>query len=73
MLSGSTVLPDSKETELGNNNQEVSSGVDISEVRGCHLLRKMSSQCGSQKLLQGLVSDELMAHFFIFNLFKLNE
>ena len=73
MLSGSTVLPDSKETELGNNNQEVSSGVDISEVRECHLLRKMSSQCGSQKLLQGLVSDELMAHFFIFNLFKLNE
>ena len=28
----------------------------ISEVYGCHLLREMSSQQGSQKLLQGLVS-----------------
>ena len=30
--------------------------VNISEVPGSHLLRKMSSQGGSQKLLQGLVS-----------------
>ena len=69
MLSGCTVLPDSKETELGSSNQEispsagkntrivlvphrpwkcvpaaVSCGVDISEVRRCHLLRQMSSQ-----------------------------
>ena len=29
----------------------ISGGVDISEVRGCHLLRQMSSQGGSQKLL----------------------
>ena len=60
MLSGCTVPPDSKETELGSSDQEVSpsagkntgvvlvpclripttisSGVDISEVPGCHLL-----------------------------------
>ena len=61
------MLPDSKETKLGSNNQEaspsagkntrvvlvpcsrmevtaISSGVDISEVSGSHLLRKMSSQ-----------------------------
>ena len=40
---------------------------------GCHLLRQMSSQWGSQKLLQGLVSHELTAYLSIFNLFKLNE
>ena len=28
----------------------------ISEVSGCHLFRQMSSQQGSQKVLQGLVS-----------------
>ena len=33
----------------------------------------MSSQCGSQKLLQGLVSRELTAKLYIFNLFKLSE
>ena len=33
----------------------------------------MSSQWGSQKLLQGLVSHELTAYFSIFNQFKLNE
>ena len=27
----------------------ISGGVDISKVSGCHLLRQMSSQCGSQK------------------------
>ena len=30
-----------------------SGGVDISEAPGCHLLRQMSSQLGSQKLVQG--------------------
>ena len=51
---------------------EVISGrVDISEVPWCHLLQQMSSQWGSQKLLQGLVSHELRAQLSIFNLFKL--
>ena len=36
-----------------------SGGVYISEVPGCHLLQQMSSQEGSQKLLQGLVPHEL--------------
>ena len=44
-------------------------GVDISEVPGCHLLRQMSSQWGSQKLLQGLVSHELTAYLSVFNLY----
>ena len=48
-------------------------GVDISEVPGCHLLRQMSSQSVSQKLLQGLVTHELTAYLSIFNQFKLNE
>ena len=47
----------------------ISSGVHISEVPGCHLLRQMSSQCGSQKLLQGLVSHELTVYLSVFNLF----
>ena len=52
----------------------ISGGVDISEVPGCHLLRQMSSQQGSQKLLQGLVSHELIAYLSIFcPKFKLNE
>ena len=34
----------------------ISGVADISEVPGCHLIRQMSSQRGSQKLLQGLVS-----------------
>ena len=37
----------------------ISGGGDISEVPGCHLLRQLSSQWGSLKLLQGLVSHEL--------------
>ena len=45
----------------------------ISEVPECHLLRQMSSQCGSQKSLQGLVAHELTACISIFNLFKINE
>ena len=44
-------------------------GVDIFQVPGCHLLEQMSSQCGSQKLLQGLVSHELTAYLSVFNLF----
>ena len=98
MFSGCTVLPDSKETELGSSNQEaspsagkntgvnlmpcsawkgiptaISCDVDISEVPGCYLLQTMSSQKGSQKLLQGLVSHELTAYLSIFNLSELNE
>ena len=40
---------------------------------GYHLLRQMSSQWQSQKLLQRLVSHELTAYLSIFNLFKLHE
>ena len=88
MFSGCTVLPDSKETELGSSNQEASPSAGkntgivlvpcrawkcvptaISEVPGCHLLWQMSSQWGSQKLLQGLVSHELAAYLSVFNLF----
>ena len=48
--------------------------MDISEVPGCYLLRHVSYQGGSQKLLQGLVSHELTAYLSIFfNLFKLIE
>ena len=36
----------------------ISGRVDISEVHGCHLLRQMGSQLGSQKLLQGFVSQD---------------
>ena len=46
-----------------------SAGVDISEVPGCHFLRQMSSQWGSRKLLQGLVSHKLTTHFFVLDLF----
>ena len=51
----------------------ISGGVYISEVPECHLLRQVSSQWGSQKLLQGLASHELTAYLSIFNQFKLNE
>ena len=48
----------------------ISGGVDISEVHGCHLLRHMSSQRRSQKLLQGLlVSHELTAYLPVFDIF----
>ena len=47
-----------------------SSAVDISEVPGCPLLWLMSSQSGSQILLQGLVSHhELTPYLSGFNLF----
>ena len=48
----------------------ISGGVDISEISGCHLLRQMSSQWGSQKLLQGLVSHELTVYLSVFKLFS---
>ena len=51
----------------------ISSGADISEVPGCHLLQQISSQFGSPKLLQELVSHELTAYLSIFNQFKFNE
>ena len=41
----------------------------IEEVPQCHLLQQMSSQWGSQRLLQELVSCELIAYPSIFNLF----
>ena len=44
-------------------------GVDISEVPGCHLIQWMSSQWGLQKLLQGLVSHELTSYLSVFNPF----
>ena len=47
----------------------ISGGVDISKVSVCHLLWQMSSQCGSKKLLQGLVSHELKAYLSVYNLF----
>ena len=47
----------------------ISVDVDISEVSGCHLLRQMSSQRGSQKLLQGLLSHELTVYLPVFDLF----
>ena len=47
----------------------ISAGVNISEVPGCHLLQQMSSQLGSQKLFQGLVSHELTIYLSVFNLF----
>ena len=47
----------------------ISGGMDISEVPGCHLLRQMSSQSGSQKLLQGLMSHELTAYLSFFTYF----
>ena len=51
----------------------VSSGVDISEVPGCHLLWQTSSQRGSQKLLQGLASHELTAYLSVIDLFLTHE
>ena len=47
----------------------ISGSVDISKVPGCPLLRRISSQWGSQKLLQGLVSHELAAYLSVLNQF----
>ena len=44
----------------------ISSGVNISEVPGRHLLQQTSFQWGSQKLLPGLVSRELTAYLSLF-------
>ena len=90
MLSGCTVLPDSKKTKLGSSNLEsfpwadrntgvvlvpcciwkdvptaFSDGVDISEVPLFCLLQQISSQWGSQELLQVLVFHELTAYLCI--------
>ena len=43
--------------------------MDISDVLGCHLLQQMSSQLGSQKLLQELVSHELTSYLSVFDIF----
>ena len=84
MFSSCTVPPDGKETELGSSNQEASPSAGkntgivlvpcctwkcVPTVSLCYLLRQMSSQWGSQKLLQGLVSHELTAYHSVFNLF----
>ena len=42
-----------------------SGSVDIHQVLGCHLLQQISSQWGSQKLLQGSVSHELITYLII--------
>ena len=43
-------------------------GVDISEVPECHLFWQISSQWGSHKSLQGLVSHELTAYLSTFDI-----
>ena len=47
----------------------ISGGMYLSEVLGCHLLRQMSSQLRSQKLLQEWVSHELSAYLSDFDVF----
>ena len=42
---------------------------EICEVPGCHLLQQMSSQLGTQNLLQGLVPHELTAYLSILTYF----
>ena len=49
----------------------ISGGVDISEVTRCHLLRQMSSQWESQKLLRGLLSHELSV-YLLFSVFDVS-
>ena len=39
------------------------------QKNGCHFLQQISSQLGSQKLLQGLVPPELTVYLSVFNLF----
>ena len=46
-----------------------SDGVDISEVPVCHFLGQLNYQFGSQKLLQGSVSQEFTAYLSVVNLF----
>ena len=81
MSSGWSVLPDSKETELGSSDHDawkcvttaISGGVDISEVPECHMICQMSCQCGSQKLIKVLVSHEFTACLSVFDLFLTSE
>ena len=47
----------------------IPSGVNTSEVPGCHLFWKIRSQWGSQKLLHVLVSYKLTANLSVYNLF----
>ena len=47
----------------------ISGGVDISEAFVCHLLQQMSSNWGSQKSPQSLVSHEPTTCFSVFNIF----
>ena len=47
----------------------ISSSVNIFKILGCHLLQQMSSQWGSQRLRQGLVSHEHTAYLSVFDLF----
>ena len=70
MFSGCTGLPESKETKLGGSNQQASqsAGKNIGIVLVL-VLWQMSSQWGSQKLLQGLVSHELTVYISVFNKF----
>ena len=44
-------------------------GVDISKVPGCHFLQQLSSQYGSQNLLQELVSHVFTDYLSNFDLF----
>ena len=48
--------------------QAISGGADLFEVPECHLLGQMSSQLGSQKLLQGYVYHELTSYIPDFDL-----
>ena len=50
----------------------ISSSLGISEVPACHLIRQISFQWGSQKLLQGSMSHELTSYFFDSNSFDFN-
>ena len=45
---------------------DISGGINIAEVPGCHFLWQMSFQWGSQNFFQGLVSHELTAYLFLF-------
>ena len=47
----------------------ISRGVDISKVPGCHFLQQLSSQYGSQNLLQELVSHVFTDYLSNFDLF----
>ena len=95
MFSGCAVPPDSKNTELGSNDQEASpsagknTGVVLvpfscMEMHPFSYFQWCGYFCGSKvsfvttdefsvRVRKGLVSHELTAYLFIFNLFKLND